>query len=165
MVAELIPHFLAEKAQLGRAEQPIDVEPRVGAADGLLDAACLMPSDLGGAGQAKIGPPRELAQRQPRHRIERPQKALHLVPRIARQPLVRPFAGQRHLVAGGVHLARQEQQGGAGRVDHRTLGGAGQLGVGVQHFGAAAIDDDRLGLQMPGHGGGFILFVQRRILN
>ncbi len=56
---------------------------------------------------------------------------LRLVPDVAGQRLVGPLAGQGDLVSLLVHRLGQPQQGGARGVEHRPLGGADQLGIGV----------------------------------
>ena len=90
---------------------------------------------------------------------------MDLVPRIAREPFVRPFAGQRDLVALLMHLAREHQQGRARRVDDRAFRGPDQLWISVQHFAAAAIDDDLLAANVLGDlTCGFAPFVERRII-
>ena len=62
-----------------------------------------------------------------------------LEPHIAGERLVGALAGEHGLVALRMHVARQREQRGAGRVEHRALRGADQPRIIVG-------DDARLGL-------------------
>ncbi len=61
-------------------------------------------------------------------RGDRVADLLRLVPDVAGQGLVGPFAGQRDLVSLLVHRLGQPQQGRARGIEHRPLGGPDQLG-------------------------------------
>ena len=121
-----------KKRSLATLHQAVDVEPGVVPADGGLGVWTAAGFPAGrGARRRRQSAPDVLAERHAGDQRRGSESArCTLIPRVAGQPLVGPFAGQGDLVAACVDLARPAGAGGARRVDDRRLGGADQLGVG-----------------------------------
>src|SRR5262245_17745889 len=84
----LLRYGPAEKAGFRQTEQPVDVEPGVGAADGRLRLSRSSPGRGRRPAQPQIGAARIFAQGQAGKDVKAPEQALRLVPRIAGEPLV-----------------------------------------------------------------------------
>ena len=158
-------HVRAEETQPGHAHQTEDVEPAVVPADGLLGTDRIGPGGARRPGQLRIESPCQLTQGQTGHKIEVAQRLVNLVPRVAGQPFVGPFARERHLVTERVDLACQEQQRGAGSIDHRPLGSPNERRIGVEHLGGAHTLHDQFRADVPGDEAGSIGLVQFWIFN
>ena len=116
-----LQHPRAKETEFGHAHEPVNIQPGVVAGRGFLVATDQRPWESRGASQTHIGPAAQLAQLQSRDEIEQPHQAVDLVPGIPGQPFIGPLARQSHLIALGVDLAGQHQQGSAGGVDYRRF--------------------------------------------